>query len=144
MFGWFVFQRLQRNWLESELAELNAQLKAVGVQVERAQKLDAKVREIEKWASEDIVWLDELHRLSATFPAAKEAMLRQMSMAAGPRGGEIKIEGFAQADAIARLHEGPREGGHRVVEKDSAKDSSQKYYDWKFSASVLVSPEQKK
>jgi len=144
LFGWFLFQRLQRNWLESELAELNEQLKTVSAQVERAQKLDAKVREIEKWASEDIVWLDELHRLSATFPAAKEAMLRQMSMATGPRGGEIKIEGFAQADAIARLHEGPREGGHRVVEKDSAKDSSQKYYEWKFSASVLVSPEKKK
>ncbi len=142
--GWFLFQRLQRNWLESELTELNTQLKTVGAQVERAQKLDAKVREIEKWASEDIVWLDELHRLSAMFPPAKEAMLRQMSMATGPRGGEIKIEGFAQADAIARLHETSREGGHRVVEKDSAKDSSQKHYDWKFSASVLVSPEKKK
>lgn len=145
LFGWFVFQRLQRTWLENELADLNDQLKTVSVQVDRAQKLDAKVREIEKWTSEDIVWLDELHRVSLAFPSAKEAMLRQMSLATGPRGGEIKIEGFAQADAIARLHEGgPREGGHRVVEKDSAKDSSQKYYDWKFSASILVSPEKKK
>lgn len=144
LFGWFFFQRLQRNWLESELADLNEQLKTANVQVERAQKLDAKVREIEKWTAEDIVWLDELHRLSKSFPPAKEAMLRQMSLATGPRGGEIKIEGFAQADAIARLHEAPHESGHRVVEKDSAKDSSQKYYDWKFSASVLVTPEKKK
>lgn len=142
--GWFLFQRMQRNWLESELDGLNEQLKTVSVQVERAQKLGAKVREIEKWTSEDIVWLDELHQLSKTFPPAKEAMLRQMSLSTGPRGGEIKIDGFAQADAIARLHEGRSENGHRVVEKDSAKDSSQKYYDWKFSASVLVTPEKKK
>jgi Tfp pilus assembly PilM family ATPase len=140
--AYFGFRWWQRSQLEGELARLTADIKAAEALADQARKLQDRVKEIEKWTSEEVIWLDELALLSENFPPAKEAMLNQLTF--GPRtggGGEVKLEGLAQSEAIGRLHEQARDPRHRITERNSSQDTSQKLYGWKFSASVLVLPE---
>ena len=145
--AFFLYARLERRWLEQEVADLETELKKVTEQADRAAKLNAKVKEIEKWTDDEVVWLDELYLLSKTFPPAKDAMLKTLSFEPVSRAGakgEIAMEGLAQADAIARLHEKSRDPQHQVRSSGSSRDTSQKLYGWKFSASVSVNAEKGK
>jgi hypothetical protein len=140
--AYFVYGRLERAWLERDVANLDRQLTVVRKQAEEATKLEARVKEIERWTADDIVWLDELHLLSSNFPPAKEAMLTRLGMAA--QGGVLNMKGLAEAEAIARFQAATRVPGRHVIESGSSRDTSQKHYGWNFAASIHVGPEAKK
>jgi Tfp pilus assembly PilM family ATPase len=143
--GWIIV----RGWMESaqladEIDYLKAESKQWDQATAQAEKLQGKVAEIERWASTDVVWLDELRMLSEKFPSAKEAMLTDLTLggSAAKGGGEMKMAGFVRSPAaIDAIEQNLRDARHHVEGKGSREDPSTKGYSWRFDTSLFVEKE---
>jgi Tfp pilus assembly PilM family ATPase len=141
---YLAITQVTRSRLRAELQDLDGQLQQWTQKAAAAARVEAKFREIEKWAAGDIVWLDELFLLSERLPPAKEVLLSQLEAGSGPRGGEINFEGFALSnEAIKQTDQRLRDARRSPVGKTSNEDQSRKYYQWRFTKSLLISPEKK-
>ncbi len=124
--------------------------KIQALQIKR-QELDRKLKEAEKtrklvdalnaWRASDVMWLDELKRLNEKVPSAKEVMLNKLTLAAGERGGQITLEGFAaNAEAVQTLEQSLEDPNHQLLSKGKAEDASQPPYTLRFGSVVVIRP----
>jgi hypothetical protein len=82
--GWLYGQKI-----ETDVKKLNRVSNDLDDEIAKATEFETVVNELELWAYPEIVWLDELHRLSANFPPSKEAMLTVLRMVPSSEGGQI-------------------------------------------------------
>lgn len=117
----------------------------------KRQDLDRKLKEADKtrkladaldaWRASDVLWLEELKRLNEKVPPAKEVMLNKLTLAAGERGGQITLEGFAAgAEAVQTLEQSLEDDAHRLISKGKAEDASQPPYTIRFGSVVVIRP----
>ncbi len=136
---WYGFEcrRLTR-----ENQELDEQCRVWEQRAKQAEQTRKSVADIETWTASDIVWLDELARLSRRFPEARQVRLRELTCAAVGRRGMIDLNGLASsAEAISRVREKLQDETHRVVPRDSGSAEGGGPYSWQFSATVSVEAE---
>ncbi len=133
------------------LGRLDAQIKTL---TEEANKLAAaekvavanekKVADIDKWASGELVWIDELAEISKKLPPAKDVILSKLSW--GPRikgaGGELSMQCFVRSPSTTELVEQSlRDARHHVDVEAGHEDSSHKGYQWKFDSKIAIDPQ---
>jgi len=142
-FAALVWYLLECGSVASEIRQLDRQIQQWQLRARRAEQTRKSAAEIEKWTASDIVWLDELARLSTRFPPAREARLRELTCAASGRGGQMELDGLARsAEVISRLREELEDENHRVVPKGSGSTEEAGDYDWQFAASIFVEAEE--
>ncbi len=128
--------------LVRENQELDEQCRLWERRAKEAEQTRKSAAEIETWTASDIVWLDELARLSRGFPEARQVRLRELTCAAAGRRGLIELDGLASsAEAISRVREALQDETHRVVPKDSGSAEGGGQYSWQFSATLSVEAE---
>jgi Tfp pilus assembly PilM family ATPase/Tfp pilus assembly protein PilN len=143
LLGYFVYTQIERNWLEDEIAALESQSKSLDDDVARADKLEKKVKMIEKWTAGDMPWLEELRKLSKRCPPAKEMMLTQMTVLPSGTGGEIQLSGLAASTStIEEMEKSLYDKSHGVVPKGSSL-TPKAGYRRQFKESVSVEPEKR-
>jgi hypothetical protein len=132
------YRALQRTWAAGDIRRLSNEIKQQETEVAAAKTAVAEVKAIEKWTETDVVWLDEIYRLSTDFVPAKQAMLTDLRLTPG----KMTLDGLAasQNDVVA-LEDGLRSPLHRVVGKGSGDEASNKIYSRQFSTEVYVEPE---
>jgi len=134
---------VQWNRLGAERVRLESDLKLWDAQLAQVTKDEKALKEIEAWKAGDVVWLDELDRISQKAPSAKEVILTQLEFLALRSGGEIRMEGVAgTVGAMKAMDEALRDATHRVVPKERGEASSAKPpYTLRFGTSIaIVSP----
>ncbi len=135
--GWYLRYSLkaENDRLVIESKELDEDVKAAAVAL-------ASVDSLQQWEATDVVWLDELRELSEDFPAAKDAMLQQLTARAEARlGGKMKLVGLAaNASAVGRVATSLHDATHKVVGEGSGVDGSNPFYKLQFASSVKVEP----
>jgi hypothetical protein len=138
LLGWLVYSRIEHYLLTESVAKLEEDSKDMEKQIERAKKVRTSTAEIAKWADEDVIWLDRIFTLQQSLPPAEDAVLGQLTINSGPRGGQIELKGWVRRpDDIRRLEEGIRAHGERMSAKSSREDRSVPPYSCSFEASVL-------
>lgn len=137
--GVVLWTHLQRQWLTEEVESLRRELPKWEQAAARAVKARDTAALVGNWTATDIVWLDQLARLSERFPAARETMLQELSFGPGPKGGQIELQGLARtAESIAEVERALADETHRVLGKGSSEDRSNPNYAWQFATTVLV------
>lgn len=141
----FGYVRLQRNSLQTELAGLEAEIESLDKFIDAADKQRAIVEQIDVWTDSNVVWLDELYRLSGDFLPAKDAMLSRLNFSK-TAGGTTKLQGFVAASAtIEDLEERLRNGNpSRDVQNTGSREDETggQFYSWSFNASLSVKTEE--
>lgn len=136
---------VQWNRLGAERVRLESDLKLWDTQLAQVAKDEKALKEIEAWKAGDVVWLDELDRISQKAPSAKEVILTQLEFLALRSGGEIRMEGVAgTVGAMKAMDEALRDATHRVIPKDRGEATSAKPpYTLRFGTSVAIVPPQR-
>lgn len=141
--AFFGLRAWQRRSLTAEIKQLTNRSGSLEREVAAAKKALTAVEVIEKWTADDVVWLDELRRLSDDFPPAKEVMLTELTLGAGAQGGKMTLQGLAaSAGAISRMEDRLRNPSRRVEDHGSSDDDSSRFYSRGFSTLVYVGPEE--
>jgi Tfp pilus assembly PilM family ATPase len=140
----FGYRSLQRKWVNDDIRRLTNENKQLEREVAAAKKAVEAERAVRRWTDTDVVWLDELHKLSSDFLPAKQVMVTKLRFVpAVARGGRIEVEGLAdKATSITELEDGLRNESRRVVDAGSGDDQSNKFYPKRFGSSIYVEPEQ--
>ena len=94
---WYYYS--SHSALDSQIAELTLASKDLDEAVELAQKNTQRWKAVEAFVEKEVVWLDELERLSSVLPGANEVIVRNTNFSLIERGaGLAKLE----ANAVAR------------------------------------------
>lgn len=145
--GGYLWHNVSRVWKENQ--RLAAQLKQYDDEVRKDAKTRRLVAAIRGWQQGDIIWLDELRKLSERFPPARDAMALRMQLASqsgSHPGGMISFQALVRDPSlIVRLEYALRDSTHLVqsrrIQSGSRPDQD---YSHLFDASIAVSPPGKK
>ena len=144
LLAWLIYSRIDHYRLAESVAALERESTSLDDSIARAKRVRASAAEIAKWADEDVIWLDRIHALAQSLPPAEDAILGQLTIISGPRGGQIEVKGWVRRpDDIRRLEEGIRVQGDRMSAKSSREDHSVPPYSCSFEASVLSEKSEK-
>ena len=77
--AYLVYARIDSFLLASEVDDLTTQSRLLEPEVVKAKKVIAAAAEIAKWADAEVIWLDQLRGLCEVFPAAKDAVLTELT-----------------------------------------------------------------
>ena len=141
--SFFGYRGLERKWLNADIKKLTNESRQLERNVEAARKAVKAVEAIKPWTDSDVVWLDELRKLSEDFPPAKKAMLNDMTFSS-PRsaGGTMTLKGLAaDVAAITEMEDGLRNESRRVADQGRFVDDSNKFYKRRFTLFVHVDAE---
>jgi Tfp pilus assembly PilM family ATPase len=128
--------------LDANLQGLRTRSRELDDQVKMAQKVKADVAEIDKFVVGDVNWLDELYRMSAVAPSAKDAIVEQASFNSIPSGGgQILLEGYVRTpDVIRVLEEALRSPQHQVTGTGAQRVDRRQDLPWEFKERINVLP----
>jgi hypothetical protein len=125
------------------------------------------MEEIDKWTTTDVMWLDELRKLSEDFPSAWDAKVEKITFGPSASGGMIALNGLARdSDAVNTVEKDLREAERRRKEQaekelekqtgrkqdlkdelfrhgtvtDSGHSERTEHYSWKFDSTLYVAP----
>lgn len=144
LLGWLVYSRIDHYLLAESVAALTKQSTGLDKDIERAKKVQSTVAEIAKWADEDVIWLDRIYALEQSFPPAEDAILGQLTVNSGPKGGQMELKGSVRRSGdITRLEDGVRAHGDIMSAKSSREDPALPPYAYSFEASVLSKKSEK-
>jgi len=136
MYGW-----LQVQDLDSQIERLRGRQTVLDRELKQATEVRKLADAVQSWTGGHVNWLEELKRLNEKVPPAQEVMLSKLTMAAGARGGEISLEGFAdRSESIEKMEQTLDDQQHRVISKGKAEDDSQKPYKLRFGTTVVIVP----
>jgi len=137
-YGWFQSGSLDREIRRLRLETTGLQKKITALSQEK-KAADA----IQKWASTEVVWLDELHWLVEKFPPAQEAMLTQLQLASGIDGGEMTMDGVVRnVETVKTMENNLRDDSHYLVGRDKGRQRSEEPYSIRFTSSLYVKREE--
>lgn len=135
-YGWLQLQEL-----DSQMEQLRNRQAVLDRELKQATEVRKLADAVQSWSAGHVHWLEELRRLNEKIPPAQEVMLSKLTMAAGARGGEINLEGFAdRSESIEKLEQALDDQQHRVISKGKAEDDSQKPYKLRFGTTVAIIP----
>jgi hypothetical protein len=139
-----------------ELAQIQAEIKALEPRVKQANQLIEKADAVEKWLAKDVTWLDELHQLStrirpktlseSDFPVAEDAVVSQLTFSRprseDPAAGQIQVGAVAKSfAALPSLEKRLRDEQHIVTPDRGGYDQTTvPGYQWGFGFEVNVLP----
>ena len=85
-----------------------------------------------------MIWLDRIYALEQGFPPAEDAVLGQLTVNSGVRGGQIELKGWVRrADDIARLQSSIDAHVGKWSAKTDKPDRAVSPYGHYFEASIL-------
>ena len=131
--------------LDSQIRDLQSESASLDRKVTEAAKVEKTAGEIRKWTAGDVVWLDELRRMSERFPPSQDAMLTQLQMLSGQAGSDITMEGLARnVEAVKTMEEKVQDTSRRMVSKDKSEDTSLSPYSLRFRSTLVISPKERR
>ncbi len=137
-----VYVLVRRSAVSGKIDDLKTQIVNLDREIGELSKTTKVVDEIDKWRSGDAVWLDEFLWLSKNFPPAKEAMVTKLHMQHDSTGARMVIDVLAQSDAIEKLDQALREGGHSIASQGGQDRAPPKAgYEWQLSRTVSAGQE---
>jgi len=144
--GYLGYNWWQAGQLRSQIAELAQRSRLLEQPAVQADKTAQVAAELNKWADDEVIWLDEIRELCEDLPPAQDIMLLQLTLGGtGAHGGEIKLEGVARSpESIDKLEAGLRDAAHRVEGKGRSLDTQHKNYPWRFTSLIYVEPDQRR
>jgi Tfp pilus assembly PilM family ATPase len=135
---------LQLGSLDSQIAQANEQLRQMDPAAKLADENLKKAAEVQKWLGGDVNWLDEIARLAAKAPPAKDLMLTLLSTPADylKNTSNVHLEGVARSTSVVeQLPQSLRDEQHEVTPKSAVQDERQhKDYPWQVKADVRINP----
>ncbi|MDX1946338.1 MAG: hypothetical protein SFU86_13135 [Pirellulaceae bacterium] len=136
----FIYWQLRS--LDGRIRELTA-AKATQEKLAKAgRKPREQLARLDAFAQSDIVWLDELRRLSEKFPPAEAARVESLSFLAVPKGGgRISFDGLADDDTtVGKLEAAVRDDAHTVRPLGVKNDPQLDKLKWRFKEEITIAP----
>jgi hypothetical protein len=126
--------------LNSEIAALRADIKDLTQLEEKAREVIARTDEIQAWADDDYVWLDELRVVSERMPPAEKALVREWGSTVDNEGrATIKMELVVdQAETISMAEYRLRDEQRAVGAGIAAPDDNLPGYAYRTSATISL------
>lgn len=127
--------------LDRQNAELAEQLQELTERVNRYGKKYAAAKPIAQWQAREIVWLDELHRLSERFPQS-DALVNRLSMSLQPSGGRMVFQGMVRDPVlVVAIEQALRDARHQVtarrIQRGTRTEGEPMHL---FDAEILIKP----
>ncbi|MGO8746210.1 MAG: type IV pilus biogenesis protein PilM [Thermoguttaceae bacterium] len=136
---------LQYNTYQRQLDDLTAEAQALTAKAPALEKTERLVKDVETWQGSNIVWLEELRRLSEKFPPSQDAMLTQLDLDIRALNSELRMNGVAKSvDVFKTMGESLRDETHRMVPREAGESAAHKDYPLQFQSSVIVIPEKRR
>lgn len=137
-----LFVLMQLWSLDARIADLRKQRTAQEKLAKAGKKPREQVEKLDAFAQSDVIWLDELRRLSEKFPPAEAAQVETLNALAVPKGGgRISFDGLADDDTtIAKLETSLRDDEHAVRPLGAKNDVQLDKLKWRFKEEVTVAP----
>ena len=136
---------LQYNTYQRQLDDLTAEAQALTAKAPVLEKTERLVKDVETWQGSNIVWLEELRRLSEKFPPSQDAMLTQLDLDIRALNSELRMNGVAKSvDVFKTMGESLRDETHRMVPREAGETAAHKDYPLQFQSSVIVIPEKRR
>ena len=130
--------------IDQEIQYLQTQSAKLSKYVKEKEELDKKLEEISKFTRGNVIWLDELARLSnpEMFPAADKAIANRVLMTSrNEGGGRISMELHISEDASLKwgdLVSDLKDSGHRVQDTGLKGDKNNRDYPWLLNQTITV------
>jgi Tfp pilus assembly PilM family ATPase len=135
---------LQLNSLDNQIAQAGEQLRQMDPVAKIADENLKKAAEVEKWLGGDVNWLDEIARLAAKAPPAKDLMLTLLSTPSDylKNTSNMHLEGVARSTSVVeQLPQSLRDDQHEVTPKSAVEDNRQrKDYPWQVKTDIRINP----
>jgi Tfp pilus assembly PilM family ATPase len=136
-----IWQQLRSK--DSEIRDLQADVKTLDEQVAEYRKLQLKAEDIDAFTAGDITWLDELKEVSEELPPAERILVNRLNIGALPAGGgSMILSGYAKdaADTPALVQQ-LQDDRHDVSSRGANENSPREDYPWRFDgAAIRVAP----
>ena len=127
--------------VDAETDTVRKEVAGLQALIQRTADTKKTVEQLDRWMTSDIVWLDELDRLTAKLPEAKGAVLTKVQLVPDSAGGSLLLQGRADAyGTIGELEMQLRDAQHSVDPKLSHQDGTDSRYPWLFKMSLIVLP----
>ena len=137
--GWLQYYTYQ-----TQLDDLTAEAQKLSAKAPALEKTERLVKDVESWQGSDIVWLEELRRLSEKFPSSKDAMLTHLDLDVHPFNNTLTMQGVAKSVVVLKaISESLRDASHRVATGGQGENAAIKDYPLQFRSSVSVIPEKR-
>jgi hypothetical protein len=89
--------------LASQKIELTSRIQNLEREIKEGEEYVRRREVVEKWTRGDVVWLDELSKLSRDFPPANEAIVLQLQASSRAEGGGTTRFGACASDHWSRI-----------------------------------------
>ena len=138
--GWLQYHTYQR-----QLDDLTAEAQSLSAKAPALEKTERLVKDVETWQGSNVVWLEELRRLSEKFPPSQDAMLTHLELDVHPLNNTLKMQGVAKSVVVLKaIGESLRDASHRVDTGGAGDNAAIKDYPLQFQSSVIVIPEKRR
>jgi Tfp pilus assembly PilM family ATPase len=135
---------LQLGSLDGQIAQANEQLRQMEPAAKIADENLKKAAEVEKWLGGDVNWLDEIARLAAKAPPAKDLMLTLLSTPNDylKNTSNMHLEGLARnTSVVEQLPQSLRDDQHEVTPRSAVQDDrGRKDYPWQVKTDIRINP----
>lgn len=86
---------LNKHSLELDIGRLAVENATLEKQLKAAQDFERTADTMAEWADPDVIWLEELYRLSTNFPSSQQAMMLDLRLGSHLEGGEAQFNCLA-------------------------------------------------
>ena len=126
--------------LDDQIKLLKTESAKIDTQLKRLEKPQREATEIDEFVAGDIVWLDELSKVSLDFLPPDKAIVSKLSgIVAQNGGGSLTVEGrVTDSTDIEDLESRLRDEAHRVVGAGSQYDAREGQYPWTFKETLII------
>ncbi len=137
---------------KAELDAAEASFNQVANELQQETKLLEKLRSrtfvvdaVERWRTNEIHWLNELHELSVEFPPADQAVVQNMSMTSNNNGiGVVSMSVRVKDPAlIGQMESTLRDQSHQVASRRISQATDERAFPCQFETSISVRPSAK-
>ena len=136
-FGFVVWD--QRDAQMREIAERSEKLKKLQFRAQKAQGVQDVVVAVDRWRGNEVVWLDELKRLSDSLPIASDALIRRMNLSTDSSGNgvvDLSVQ-VSRPEVVAQLEGAVRDDTHSISSKRVAESDATARFPWTFDTRVI-------
>ena len=131
---------LTRQWDQQDaLSDKRKQLNQLIQRANKVLTVQDSVLAVQEWRQDDITWLTELQRLSASLPGPDRALIRKLTMTSDGQGnGQIDLAVQVSAPAvITELETAIRAHQHSVTSKRVSGGDETQMLPWTFDTRVI-------
>lgn len=129
----------QRDAQLREIAEREEKLKKLQFRAEKARGVQDVVVAVDRWREDEVVWLDELKRLSDSLPIAGDALIRRMNLSTDSSGNgvvDLSVQ-VSRPEIVAQLEGSVRDDTHSISSKRVAESDATAKFPWTFDTRVV-------